>query len=105
MQNQPGTIDEYPNWRVPLSGPDGQPVWLEDVLTDRRARDLLRVVGALTYGWTAAGLCRRAREGRQRPPMTPFSTALVTASASAWVSVPSLTAASSLVFGSAARSA
>ena len=22
-QNQPGTIDEYPNWRVPLSGPDG----------------------------------------------------------------------------------
>ena len=23
-QNQPGTIDEYPNWRVPLSGPDGQ---------------------------------------------------------------------------------
>ena len=44
VQNQPGTIDEYPNWRVPLSGPDGQPVWLEDVLTDRRARDLLRVV-------------------------------------------------------------
>jgi 4-alpha-glucanotransferase len=46
VQNQPGTIDEYPNWRVPLSGPDGQPVWLEDVLTDRRARDLLRVVSA-----------------------------------------------------------
>ena len=23
-QNQPGTIDEYPNWRVPLSGPDGR---------------------------------------------------------------------------------
>ena len=45
VQNQPGTIDEYPNWRVPLSGPDGQPVWLEDVLTDRRARDLMRVVG------------------------------------------------------------
>ena len=22
-QNQPGTVDEYPNWRVPLSGPDG----------------------------------------------------------------------------------
>ena len=20
-QNQPGTIDEYPNWRVPLTGP------------------------------------------------------------------------------------
>ena len=24
-QNQPGTTDEYPNWRVPLSGPDGRP--------------------------------------------------------------------------------
>ena len=35
-QNQPGTIDEYPNWRVPLTGPDGSPVLLEDVLTDRR---------------------------------------------------------------------
>ena len=22
-QNQPGTSDEYPNWRVPLAGPDG----------------------------------------------------------------------------------
>ena len=22
-QNQPGTIDEYPNWRVPLTAPDG----------------------------------------------------------------------------------
>ena len=44
VQNQPGTVNEYPNWRVPLSGPDGQPVWLEDVLTDRRARDLMKVV-------------------------------------------------------------
>ena len=26
VQNQPGTIDEYPNWRVPLTGPDWQPV-------------------------------------------------------------------------------
>ena len=23
-QNQPGTTDEYPNWRVPLTGPDGR---------------------------------------------------------------------------------
>jgi 4-alpha-glucanotransferase len=29
--NQPGTDEEYPNWRVPLSGPDGQPVDLDDV--------------------------------------------------------------------------
>jgi 4-alpha-glucanotransferase len=46
VQNQPGTVDEYPNWRVPLSGPDGRPVALEDVLTDRRARDLLAVVAS-----------------------------------------------------------
>jgi 4-alpha-glucanotransferase len=39
-QNQPGTTDEYPNWRVPLSGPDGTPLLLEDVLTSPRARRL-----------------------------------------------------------------
>ncbi|WP_242905452.1 4-alpha-glucanotransferase [Actinomadura terrae] len=41
-QNQPGTIDEYPNWRVPLAGPGGTPVLLEDLQTDRRVRDALR---------------------------------------------------------------
>ncbi len=45
VQNQPGTIDAYPNWRVPLSGPDGSVIGLEDVFTSRRAADLLRVVG------------------------------------------------------------
>lgn len=29
--NQPGTNDEYPNWRVPLSGPDGAVVSLEEL--------------------------------------------------------------------------
>jgi 4-alpha-glucanotransferase len=43
-QNQPGTTDEYPNWRVPLSGPDEQPLWLEDVVTSARAADLARAV-------------------------------------------------------------
>ncbi len=33
-QNQPGTSDEYPNWRVPLSGPDGRRILLEDVFDD-----------------------------------------------------------------------
>ena len=28
--NQPGTDDEYPNWRLPLTGPDGALVSLED---------------------------------------------------------------------------
>ena len=39
-QNQPGTTDEYPNWRVPLAGPDGNRIFLEDVFTDRRAAAL-----------------------------------------------------------------
>ncbi len=44
-QNQPGTTDEYPNWRVPLSGPDERPLLLEDVLTSARAAELTRTVG------------------------------------------------------------
>lgn len=43
-QNQPGTTDEYPNWRVPLSGPDGSPITLEDVMASERARRLARTV-------------------------------------------------------------
>jgi 4-alpha-glucanotransferase len=43
-QNQPGTTDEYPNWRVPLTGPDGRRVMLEDVFTDRRAAALADAV-------------------------------------------------------------
>ena len=39
-QNQPGTTNEYPNWRVPLGGPDGKPLPLEDVFTDPRAERL-----------------------------------------------------------------
>ncbi|GAA2438923.1 4-alpha-glucanotransferase [Actinomadura vinacea] len=30
-QNQPGTTDEYPNWRITLADADGEPVLLEDL--------------------------------------------------------------------------
>ena len=30
-QNIPGTTNEYPNWRIPLGGPTGSPVLLEDL--------------------------------------------------------------------------
>lgn len=43
-QNQPGTTDEYPNWRVPLTGPDGRALALEDVFTDPRAAALAEAV-------------------------------------------------------------
>lgn len=36
--NQPGTDREYPNWRVPLSGPDGRLVSLEELMDARLAR-------------------------------------------------------------------
>jgi 4-alpha-glucanotransferase len=39
-QNQPGTHREYPNWRIPLTGPDGGPVLLEDLPTNARASSL-----------------------------------------------------------------
>jgi len=42
-QNQPGTTNEYPNWRVPLTDADGHPVLLEDVFTSTRARALFEV--------------------------------------------------------------
>jgi 4-alpha-glucanotransferase len=47
-QNQPGTTNEYPNWRVPLTGPDGAPMLLEDVLTDPRAQALAAALDAAT---------------------------------------------------------
>ncbi|KUI43306.1 4-alpha-glucanotransferase [Mycobacterium sp. GA-1199] len=43
-QNQPGTTDEYPNWRVPLAGPDGKKLLLEDVFDDVTAARLGEVM-------------------------------------------------------------
>jgi 4-alpha-glucanotransferase len=42
--NQPGTYDEYPNWRLPLTDGVGQPLLLEDVMTSVRAQSLARVM-------------------------------------------------------------
>jgi len=44
VMNQPGTDEEYPNWRLPLAGADGRPVLLEDLMTSRWARRLARCV-------------------------------------------------------------
>ncbi|HZE17008.1 MAG TPA: 4-alpha-glucanotransferase, partial [Mycobacterium sp.] len=53
-QNQPGTTDEYPNWRLPLAGPDGRPMLLEDVFTDRQAATLAEALHAQTAADTAS---------------------------------------------------
>ncbi|MGA4669487.1 4-alpha-glucanotransferase [Propionibacteriaceae bacterium Y1923] len=47
-QNQPGTIDEYPNWRVPLSNPEGEPMLLEDVYASERVMRISAVMNGFT---------------------------------------------------------
>lgn len=42
--NQPGTDKEYPNWRVPVSGPDGRPVTLEQIEASPLARRIADVL-------------------------------------------------------------
>lgn len=44
--NQPGTDEEYPNWRLPLANADREPLMLEDVMVSRRAKRLIRAVGS-----------------------------------------------------------
>jgi 4-alpha-glucanotransferase len=48
-QNQPGTTDEYPNWRVPLTGPDGRKLQLEEVFTDPRAAALADAMKGIVH--------------------------------------------------------
>jgi 4-alpha-glucanotransferase len=44
VMNQPGTSDEYPNWRFPLADSTGQPVLLEDLMQSLRVASLIRAV-------------------------------------------------------------
>ncbi|WP_129338492.1 4-alpha-glucanotransferase [Cellulomonas endophytica] len=43
-QNQPGTDQEYPNWKVPLGDGNAQPVLVEDLVDSSRLRSLARVM-------------------------------------------------------------
>jgi 4-alpha-glucanotransferase len=45
-QNMPGTCDEYPNWKLPLCGPDGAPVLLEDLATSPLVLTVARAASA-----------------------------------------------------------
>ncbi|MDJ0324826.1 4-alpha-glucanotransferase [Cryobacterium sp. PH31-AA6] len=40
-QNQPGTMNEYPNWRIPLAGPDGESVLIDDLPGNTRFASLI----------------------------------------------------------------
>lgn len=44
IQNQPGTSTERPNWRIPLSGPDREPILLEDGLAGDLAHEIAAVL-------------------------------------------------------------
>ncbi|MBG0739065.1 4-alpha-glucanotransferase [Paeniglutamicibacter antarcticus] len=43
-QNQPGTSDEYPNWRIPLAGPDGKVVLLDALPGNERLASLVAAI-------------------------------------------------------------
>ncbi|MFD6028889.1 4-alpha-glucanotransferase [Streptomyces griseoluteus] len=45
-QNVPGTWDQYPNWRLPVSDPQGRPVPLEELTASLRLGALLAAVRA-----------------------------------------------------------
>ncbi|WP_242666032.1 4-alpha-glucanotransferase [Parafrankia irregularis] len=44
--NLPGTVDSYPNWRLPVLDGDATPVTVERLLTDPRPRRLAESLGA-----------------------------------------------------------
>ncbi len=44
-QNQPGTSNQYPNWRMPIAGPDGVPLLLEDIVGSPSSGRLGRAFG------------------------------------------------------------
>lgn len=44
IQNQPGTDEEYPNWRIPLADEQERPVTIDQLATDERTARLLGTV-------------------------------------------------------------
>ena len=45
-QNMPGTVDEYPNWRIPLADSEGKPVLLEDLRAHPGVRAIAEAVSS-----------------------------------------------------------
>jgi 4-alpha-glucanotransferase len=45
-QNMPGTVDEYPNWRIPLGDADGKPLLLDDLPAHEGVRAVTAAVSA-----------------------------------------------------------
>jgi 4-alpha-glucanotransferase len=49
-QNLPGTVNEYPNWRIPLADGAGAPVLLEDLSAHEGVRAVAEAVRRLGGG-------------------------------------------------------
>ncbi|MBV2366553.1 4-alpha-glucanotransferase [Streptomonospora nanhaiensis] len=66
MQNQPGTSDAYPNWRIPLTSAEGEPVLLDELIADPRlAETARRVLRPLTDpAYRGPGASTDAEAGR-----------------------------------------
>jgi 4-alpha-glucanotransferase len=68
-QNLPGTTDEYPNWRVPLAGPEGRPVLAEQLAGDPLV--LATAAAVRTGAATPARPAGHARGSAARAPHRP----------------------------------
>jgi 4-alpha-glucanotransferase len=65
-QNLPGTTDAYPNWRYQIAGPDGTPMFMEDVLASPAVARLADAVGGALRpaGDTRSAVSNTTREDR-----------------------------------------
>ncbi|MEX5708883.1 4-alpha-glucanotransferase [Parafrankia sp. FMc6] len=57
--NLPGTVDSYPNWRLPVVDDAGERVTVERLITDPRSRRMVEALGAITADRAGATTTRR----------------------------------------------
>ncbi len=62
-QNLPGTVDEYPNWRIPLTDRDGEPVLLEDLPAHPGVRAVAQAVSGGFRRANVAGVAPKGHPG------------------------------------------
>jgi len=66
-QNLPGTVHEYPNWRIPLADRDGAPVLLEDLPAHEGVRTVAAAVSGGLRGGRAGDRYREEIESTREP--------------------------------------
>ncbi len=66
--NLPGTVDEYPNWRLPVADADGRPLGLEELLAHPGVR---RLAGVLRKGVGGGAVRSAPPDASGTPAATP----------------------------------